>query len=259
MRKIDGSEWRNLLPFLYKNREFSMFIIGDIENTSPDSDNMEIYLDGDFDSPRGILLRYYKFLILSDGAGMNFREAAGVVRRYEQAMMLSGTISGIDRISPYLQEIREEEETLRFAVLREPNLNAAGFEVRRATTEDAEKLLAFLFLIEEFHATDEESFMATLKDGSTRRYIIEDQGEILATAASTSESSDMAMIIGVATGKDFRGRGLASAVVSKLCEDLLAEGRTPCLLYDNPEAGRIYNRLGFREIGKLKTLRFKKR
>ena len=29
---------------------------------------------------------------------MNFREAAGVVRRYEQAMMLSGTISGIDRI-----------------------------------------------------------------------------------------------------------------------------------------------------------------
>ncbi|PZC52055.1 MULTISPECIES: GNAT family N-acetyltransferase [unclassified Mesotoga] len=259
MRRIDGSEWKNLLPFLYRNREFNMFIIGDIENTSSDSDNLEIFLDGDFDSPRGILLRYYKFLILSDGAGMNFEQAAEVVRRFEQAMMLSGTISGIDRITPYLQDIREEEETLHFAVLREPNLDAARFEVRRATTEDAEKLLVFLFSIEEFHATDEESFMATLKDGSTRRYIIEDQGKILATAASTSESSDMAMIIGVATGKDFRGRGLASAVVSRLCEDLLAEGRTPCLLYDNPEAGRIYNRLGFREIGKLKTLRFRKR
>jgi predicted GNAT family acetyltransferase len=259
MRRIDGSDWKHLLPFLYRNREFNMFIIGDIENTSPDSDNMEIYLDGDFDSPRGILLQYYKFLILSDGAGMNFEQAAEVVKRFEQAMMLSGTISGIDRMSPYLQDIREEEETLHFAVLREPNLDAARFEVRRATTEDAEKLLAFLFSIEEFHATDEESFMATLKDGSTRRYIIEDQGKILATAASTSESSDMAMIIGVATGKDFRGQGLASAVVSRLCEDLLAEGRTPCLLYDNPEAGRIYNRLGFREIGKLKTLRFRKR
>ena len=259
MRRIDGSDWKHLLPFLYRNREFNMFIIGDIENTSPDSDNMEIYLDGDFDSPRGILLRYYKFLILSDGAGMNFEQAAEVVKRFEQAMMLSGTISGIDRMSPYLQDIREEEETLHFAVLREPNLDAARFEVRRATTEDAEKLLVFLFSIEEFQATDEESFMATLKDGSTRRYIIEDQGKILATAASTSESSDMAMIIGVATGKDFRGQGLASAVVSRLCEDLLAEGRTPCLLYDNPEAGRIYNRLGFREIGKLKTLRFRKR
>jgi predicted GNAT family acetyltransferase len=259
MRRIDGSDWKHLLPFLYRNREFNMFIIGDIENTSPDSDNMEIYLDGDFDSPRGILLQYYKFLILSDGAGMNFEQAAEVVKRFEQAMMLSGTISGIDRMSPYLQDIREEEETLHFAVLREPNLDAARFEVRRATTEDAEKLLVFLFSIEEFHATDEESFMATLKDGSTRRYIIEDQGKILATAASTSESSDMAMIIGVATGKDFRGQGLASAVVSRLCEDLLAEGRTPCLLYDNPEAGRIYNRLGFREIGKLKTLRFRKR
>jgi hypothetical protein len=100
--------------------------------------------------------------------------------------------------------------------------------------------------------------MTTLEDGSTRRYIAEDGDKIICTAASTAESSDMAMIIGVATHKDYRNRGLASAVVSKLCSDLLSEGKTPCLFYDNPNAGKIYNRLGFKVIGKWKMLRFKR-
>jgi len=258
LKKIEGSEWKKLLPFLYRRKELNMFMIGDIENTNPDSKHLEIFLDGDFERPDGILLRYYKFFVLADSDKTDFEEAAEIIRRYKEAMMLSGTVGGIDGISPYLSDLLKEEDTLHFAVLKEPSLIEPIHKVRRATMKDALKLLAFLGSIEEFHATEEESFMATLKDGSTRRYMIEDGSEIVATAASTSESSDMAMIIGVATRKDFRGRGLASAVVSRLCEDLLAEGKIPCLLYDNPEAGRIYNRLGFREIGKLKTLRFRK-
>lgn len=258
MKKIEGSEWKRLLPFLYRNKEFNMFIIGDIENTSSDSKHMEIFLDGDLDNPKGVLLRYYKFFILADSSRMDFREAAGIIKRDVRAIMLTGSVYGIDKTAPYLSEMCEEEDALRFAVMKEPNLVESVFEVRRATMKDATKLLEFLCSVEEFHATEEESFMATLRDGSTRRYIIEDRSEIVATAASTSESCDMAMIIAVATRKDHRGRGLASAVVSRLCGDLLAEGKTPCLLYDNPDTGRIYNRLGFREIGELKALRFKK-
>ncbi|MBN2252092.1 MAG: GNAT family N-acetyltransferase [Kosmotogaceae bacterium] len=258
MKKIEGSEWKRLLPFLYRRKELNMFMIGDIENTSPDSKHLEIFLEGNFECPDGILLRYYKFFVLADTDRTGFKEAAEIIRRYKKAMLLSGTVVGIDAISPHLSGLIKEEDTLHFAVLKEPSLIEPIHMVRRATMKDALKLLAFLSSIEEFHATEEESFMATLRDGSTRRYIIEDRSEIVATAASTSESSDMAMIIGVATRKDCRGQGYASEVVSKLCGDLMAEGRTPCLLYDNPAAGRIYNRLGFREIGKLKTLRFKR-
>ena len=49
---------------------------------------------------------------------------------------------------------------------------------------------------------------------------------------------------------DARGRGYASAVVSALCRDNFAAGRQfLCLFYDNPAAGRIYHRIGFRDVG----------
>jgi predicted GNAT family acetyltransferase len=37
--------------------------------------------------------------------------------------------------------------------------------------------------------------------------------------------------------------------MNALCLDVLAEGKTLCLFYDNPKAGSIYKRLGFKDIG----------
>ena len=34
-----------------------------------------------------------------------------------------------------------------------------------------------------------------------------------------------------------------------LCEELLGEGKELCLFYDNPDAGTIYKKLGFEDIG----------
>ena len=67
------------------------------------------------------------------------------------------------------------------------------------------------------------------------------EGERLACAAQTSaESSLSAMIVGVATDPDFRGRGYAKASVLKLCADCLEEGRQfVCLFFDNPDAGGL--------------------
>jgi hypothetical protein len=45
--------------------------------------------------------------------------------------------------------------------------------------------------------------------------------------------------------------------MSKLCSDLLKEGKIPCLFYNNPSAGKIYERMGFRRIGFWKMLKFK--
>ena len=64
------------------------------------------------------------------------------------------------------------------------------------------------------------------------------------------------MIIGVATGKDFRGEVLLRQLYPSCVKILAEEGHHVCY-NDNPEAGRIYNRLGFREIVNWKHSRFK--
>ena len=64
------------------------------------------------------------------------------------------------------------------------------------------------------------------------------------------------MIVGVGTLKEYRGRGYASWLVGKLCQDLLDDGKGfICLFYNNPAAGRIYHRIGFSEMGEYGLLR----
>nr|WP_304362706.1 GNAT family N-acetyltransferase [Bacillus pseudomycoides] len=58
-----------------------------------------------------------------------------------------------------------------------------------------------------------------------------------------------AMVVGVCTHPSHRGRGYASLILQKMIWDFTQEGRTLCLFYNNPAAGRIYKRLGFKDIG----------
>jgi predicted GNAT family acetyltransferase len=58
------------------------------------------------------------------------------------------------------------------------------------------------------------------------------------------------MVVGVGTLPSERKKGLAGSLVAKLCEDFLNEGKQfLCLFYDNPEAGSIYRKIGFTELG----------
>ena len=77
---------------------------------------------------------------------------------------------------------------------------------------------------------------------------------MICTAQTAAENSKSAMVVSVATRKDYRCQGLMTQVLSKLCQDLLNEQKTLCLFYDNPEAGAVYHNLGFKTIVKWKMI-----
>jgi predicted GNAT family acetyltransferase len=61
----------------------------------------------------------------------------------------------------------------------------------------------------------------------------------------------LANIGGVCTEKSVRGLGYASQTVSDLCAMLLSQGLTCSLSFNNPAAGSIYKRMGFKEVGHI--------
>ena len=122
-------------------------------------------------------------------------------------------------------------------------------QIRQAQPQDAQRIKG---LLEEVFQTDNEAAMIAhrIETREGRHFLIERGGQVICQANSTAETAEAAMIGGVATRADWRRQGLASAVMTALCGQLLSEGKKPCLFFENEEAGRIYSRLGFVPIGR---------
>ena len=91
-----------------------------------------------------------------------------------------------------------------------------------------------------------------INSGRGRGLCIRRHGKIVAVAQSEFEMDTSALIVGVATDPEFQGKGLGSACVEVLCNQLVKEGKNLYLQYDNMDAGRIYERLGFRPFDQVK-------
>lgn len=97
-----------------------------------------------------------------------------------------------------------------------------------------------------FHSFTPRSIMEEkLLTGRGHGVVIRENGRIIGCAQSEFESPHQALIVGVATEPEARGRGIASACVAGLIKSLVIPERSFALQYDNPSAGRIYKRLGF--------------
>ena len=90
-----------------------------------------------------------------------------------------------------------------------------------------------------------------LKSKRGRGICIEEDVEILSVGQTDFEIEDAAIIVGMATRKKHRHKGMASQCLQKLCKDLLEEGKDLYLQYDNFQAGKIYERQGFEIIDQV--------
>lgn len=104
-----------------------------------------------------------------------------------------------------------------------------------------------------FENYSKKSVMAEkLRTGRGRGVVIRENGEIISVAQSDFEMRGSALIVGVATKQGYKNKGLATQCLESLCKELMKEGKKLFLQYDNKDAGRIYERLGFVPIDQIK-------
>lgn len=251
--KLDQTWHEKVMDYLSAEPALNLFIIADIENFGYETDSQDIWADvEDNGAIKGILLRYKGNYLPYAKGEINAKAFSEIINKDKSYEMLSGKKEITDQFTPYLQFERTKE--LYFAELKDAKSikkNISRESIIQAELKDVDSLMELKYLIKEFSIgiTAKESLEQALSTKTGRTYFIREDDVIVSCASSTAENSLSAMIVGVCSHPEKRNKGYASLCMEALCYDILAEGKTLCLFYDNPKAGSIYKRLGFKDIG----------
>lgn len=254
IRKLLNDDHEEVMEFLRSETALNGLLIGDILNFGYESSVQEVWGDfSDTHSLRAVLLKFgNSFVPYAKNADFDAESLAKKIAEDKHAV-LTGPSKVTSLFEKYLPKLAPKRKDQQFCECESASKAKVNTEVivRTAAPEDIPAIIKMRLQIKEFQPRQEnETLIRKEVIAKTKRiYYIEQNGEVAAVAESTAENPYTAVIIGVATKENYRNQGLAKTIMKKLCCDLLAEGKKPCLFYSNPVAGSIYESLGFVKIG----------
>jgi len=255
IRKLTKNDEELVLTFLSVEPSINLFILGDIEAFGFGTDFQELWGEFDYDGRiKAVLLRFYQSFIPYAKGEFDVNGFVSIIKSYSKPILLSGKSDIVEKFEQFEDLNLGEKKITYFAECRSDihlNLNTVELEIKKAGLDDVDQIIDLRSTIKEFHIRSDarDMLVKSMETNTARTYYTEENGIFTSCVSTTAENSHSAMIVGVCTRNDYRRKGLATAIMKKLFKDVLAEGKVLCLFYDNPEAGRIYKRLGFMDIG----------
>lgn len=123
-------------------------------------------------------------------------------------------------------------------------------EIRRMNISDINEVME-LYKRSFKGFSSEERIRERLDSGEGRGYLVIKDGKIIAVAQTEFEGNGQCVIVGVATDRDQRKKGVGRLVVSRLVEELSSENIDIYIQYEEDAVGSFYEKLGFEKIDQL--------
>lgn len=263
IRKLVNSDLQDVMELVGSKPAENLFIIGDIEVYGLESDIQDVWGQYEEGQLIAILLRFTSNYIPFSESTYDVEGFAAIINANPNQIEISGLQHLIAPLLPLIENrnIRKMVDTYYAKCTKlSYEVNEERFKATHYLQPDEyEENIDMLFSIPEFatgtFSVEDRERAAKYKTGRT--YIVRDeQGLMVASASTTAENSQSAMVIAVGTRPGYEKRGYATLCMEKICSELLAEGKSLCLFYDNPAAGSIYKRLGFVDIGMWTMVRY---
>ncbi|MGG0182950.1 GNAT family N-acetyltransferase [Bacillus tropicus] len=254
MRKLTKKDHEQVFAYLKEEAALNLFIIGDIEAFGYDTDFQELWgVFKENGTLKSILLRFHDSFIPYSKEELVTTDYETILSAYKP-LKLSGKSTIVERFETASSlQLGSKNEMYFCECIDAGNLPSTPAQetIKLATLDDVKRIMQLRSSIDEFPTAHESEkiLRQALETNTGRTYYIEKDGAIIASASTSAENSLSAMVVGVCTHPNYRGNGFASLILQKMIQDFTKESRTLCLFYNNPTAGRIYKRLGFKDIG----------
>lgn len=264
IRKLTDHDRTACFELIQRKPAENLFIIGDLEAFGFDTDFQDIW--GDFTEDgklRAVLLRYnINFIPYAEG-NFDVEGFAKIINEHPEGSQLSGLDELTSAIIPYLSKKIKSHRHFFYAKC-ENDVDLPKkidlVQVQKAGVNDIGRIITLHSQIPEFSEAPRNpmSMKRAMEKGVARTFFIEEDNQLVASASTTAENSYAGMVVGVCTLEAYKRRGYATKCLTRLTREVLQEGKALCLFYDNPEAGKIYKRLGYVDIGKWTLISFEK-
>lgn len=247
---VKKTEVEKLLAYFEKDLKNCLYSYIDLKKFGIENPNLMVY----FDESDGICctaLKYYEGLQLFDADGKMDVGATAELIKDLNSHIVSSTIEVIEKLYPLLKDTYEMEQGYVTEMLSMPECEISQ-EVRPAELSEYDEIAKLVCSdagVGGHYEPEElkEQLLTRLEEGMGRNYILKRDGEIIHHAATYAEIDNLAVISGVITREDWRGKGIGTLAIRKLCHDLLQEGKKPCLFYYTKQAEGFYKMIGFEE------------
>lgn len=264
VRKCTRKDEERLTVFLQKEAVYHTFLLADIANYGFDQEFQTVYMDETDGEIQNVYLKFYGNLIAA-GEAQSVDEAFleeltkdwkpdVVMGKKELAEAVGRKLAGYELAEKNLYLLEDGEMLLEEADFPE------GVTLKKGKPGDEDKIHAFLMTIPEIRAlyASKEMIADRLRSGDGVHLYLEKNGEVIAHANSAAKSQFTVMLGGAAVKAEERGNNLEARLISRLCREILAEGKKPCLFCDREEEHNLFVSIGFQKAGIWGTLTPKK-
>lgn len=264
IRKCTEEDRARLEAYLINESVYNTFILADIADFGFESDFQTVWVEETEERISGVYLRFYGNLILYSQENRINQEFLRELFRQFRPDVIMGKAENIDRVQEILPEYGKnrkdlyllKEEDFQPMVREQDKTVMTPVVLHALREEEADKAFAFIQTIPEIRGlyTSRQMIYDRIRQKKGTHYALLKEGEVIAHANSAAASEHTVMIGGVAVAPAYRRQGMAGRLVSRLCRDILGQGKMPCLFCDSEEARGLFCSLGFRKAGMWGTL-----
>ena len=241
-----------LLEYLNKNKEVNLFFLGDIENYGISSKEVTVYMDREQEIEAAYLV-YHKNLVVSSYNGkINTTFVSQLIDLYN-----INSINGTDEALAKLELKNFSKSPMQFAANRNYEIQDIDEEV--ILLKDHEQIRQYNELCRKCfdnpNPISDDDLFKEVEDKTSRIFAIIKDANVVSALRLSAETSDLVMVLGVATLKEYRGRSYATQLLKGVLNELKNNNKVACLFYNDERAAKIYHKVGFKDISEYLIMR----
>lgn len=249
-----NSDKNTILEYIGKDYGKCLYIYIDLCKYGLDNENFNAWIQyGANGEITAVVTEYYRGIqIYSKEVNLDGKELSDFMKQKNPPIIL-GMKETIDTLKQYLPEYQEELGTVGQLKEIKSFINPKAYSAEVSELKEIVGILAEDEGIGKPYGFDSlyKQYKERKEEGFGRNYVLRDEktNDIICHAGTYAEISELAVIGGVITAPEYRGKGYSKETLAAICRELLDEGKDVFSFYYIPSAIKMHQGVGFEKIG----------